>query len=110
MSAISLSTLQTAPTGTWPLSPGLSGYYCSCGAWVQYGTNHQCWNWTPNVQTWIWPSTGSYTVPSISTFKGAVKALKDLPRKAATGDAYYVSSEDALVVRQSGGWFHYDKA
>lgn len=87
----------------------------SCGLWVQYGVAHHCstagstiWRW-PQTQTYTWPFLTGSAMPSISAFKGAVKALKDLPAKAAQGDAYYVTSENVLVVRQNGGWFHFDK-
>ena len=88
--------------------PNLTGYTCACGVWVPYGTVHQCSNWWPQIYTW--PTTWNWSaMPSITAFKGAVKALKDLPKSGAIGDAYYVTAEDVLVVRQQGGWFHFDK-
>lgn len=87
-----------------------NGYTCAgCGLWVQHGVWHDCSAWRQQTIT-VWPSTWNWsTMPSITAFKGAVKALKDLPSDAGSGDTYYVTDAQALVVRQPGGWFHFDK-
>lgn len=105
--ALGLSNLSNTASGTtW-----LNGYYCSCGVWVTYGSLHQCCITPNNQQSYVWPSTWSYpTMPTIHAFKGSVKNLDDLPTSGvAVGDAYFVEKIEALVVRQSNGWFHFDR-
>jgi hypothetical protein len=86
-----------------------SGYHCvTCGVWVVYGATHDCLGkqQQQHVQPFAW--SWSYP-PQISSFKGAVKTFDDLPTNAATGDGFYIEKDEALVVRQSGGWFHFDR-
>lgn len=103
MGLLSQATQQVIGTGST-----LGGCACAlCGTWIPYGTTHLC-NWKP--QTYTWPTTWSVpSMPAITSFHGSVKALKDLPDECPTGVAYYVTSENVLVVRQSGGWFHFDR-
>lgn len=86
------------------------GYWCpTCNTWVSGPHNCSPRVWTTHQTVTVLPNLGSSPVPQISKFKGAIDTLEDLPSKPAVGDAYYVIQSDLLVVRQSNGWFHYDR-
>lgn len=98
----------TVGSVTYPTTPYTNGYWCNCGQWVQWGVGHVCvYPWHTN--TIIYQGWNPVMTPQISKFKGNVKSIDDLPKNAATGDAYYVKDADVLVVREAQGWFHFDR-
>ena len=85
------------------------GYTCPCGTWVPSGTLHSCagrsWPYqSTNYWTWVAPTNQ----PNVLAFKGSVKTIRDLPRRANVGDGFFVEKDGVLVVRQTGGWYHFD--